>query len=72
MSKDNEGKIVDELADLNTAYSKFFLQYYDLKMVVIDLRPLRDFITRTDGTIDENGYDVIKKYDVMVLSPEVN
>jgi hypothetical protein len=73
MSKDNEGKIVDELADPNTAYSHFFLKYYDpKKWVVIDLRPLRHFITRTDDTIDENGYDTIKKYDVMVLSPEIN
>jgi hypothetical protein len=73
MSKDNEGKVVDELEDPNTLYSKFFLKYYDpKKWVVIDLRPMRAFITRTDGTIDENGYDVIKKYDVMVLSPEVN
>jgi hypothetical protein len=73
MSKDNEGKVLDEMADPNTAYSKFFLKYYDpKKWVVIDLRPMRAFITRTDGTIDENGYDVIKKYDVMVLSQEVN
>jgi hypothetical protein len=73
MSKDNEGKVVDELEDPNTPYSKFFLKYYDpKKWVVIDLRPMRAFITRTDGTIDENGYDVITKYDVMVLSPEVN
>jgi hypothetical protein len=73
MSKDNEGKVVDELADPNTAYSHFFLKYYHpKKWVVIDLRPLRDFITRTDGTIDENAYDTIKKYDVMVLSPEIN
>ncbi len=73
MSKDNEGKVIDELADPNTAYSHFFLKYYDpKKWIVIDLRPMRAFLTRTDGTIDENGYDVIRKYDVMALSPEVN
>jgi hypothetical protein len=73
MSKDNEGKVMDELADPNTPYSHFFLKYYDpKKWVVIDLRPMRAFLTITDGTIDENGYDIIKKYDVMVLSPEVN
>jgi hypothetical protein len=73
MSTNNEGKVMDELADPNTPYSPFFLKYYDAKKwIVIDLRPMRAFITKTDGTIDENGYDVIKKYDVMVLSPEVN
>jgi hypothetical protein len=73
MSKDSEGKVWDELEDPKTPYSKFFLKYYDpKKWVVINLRPMRAFITRTDGTIDENGYDVIKKYDIMVLSPEVN
>jgi hypothetical protein len=73
MSKDNKGKVWDEMEDPQTPYSKFFLKYYDpKKWVVLDLRPMRAFITRTDGTVDENGYDVIKKYDVMVLSPEVN
>jgi hypothetical protein len=73
MSKDSERKVWDELEDPKTPYSTFFLKYYDpKKWVVIDLRPMRAFITRTDGTIDDNGYDVIKKYDVMVLSPEVN
>jgi hypothetical protein len=73
MSKDNNDKIVDELADPNTPYSPYFLKQYNAsKWIVIDLRPMRAFITRTDGSIDENGYEIIKKYDIMVLSPEIN
>ncbi|MGG9964743.1 hypothetical protein [Ferruginibacter sp. SUN106] len=73
MSKDNNDKIVDELSDPNTPYSPYFLKQYNAnKWIVIDLRPMRAFITRTDGSIDENGYEIIKKYDIMVLSPEIN
>ncbi len=73
MSKGRDGKIIDALTDADTEYSTYFLQKYDsAKWVVIDLRPLRAFITRPDGTIDAKGYEIIRKYDVMVLSPEIS
>lgn len=73
MSLGRDGKIIDALTDPDTEYSTFFLKQYNAdKWVVIDLRPLRDFITQPDGSIDEKGYEIIRKYDVLVISPEVD
>jgi hypothetical protein len=72
MSKDKDGAIMDELDNKDSDYSPYFLKQYDSsKWVVIDMRPFRQFLTREDGTIDEKGYEFIRKYDIVVIAPEV-
>jgi hypothetical protein len=69
--KNKEGQIIDELQNKETEYSIFFLQQYKKdNWVVIDMRPLRKKLA-FDNTLDKNTYEIIEKYDVIVLSPEI-
>jgi hypothetical protein len=69
--KNDKDELIDELQNNETSYSRVFLNQYDKNnWVVIDLKPLRNQL-RYDKTVDENTYEIIDKYDIIVLSPEI-
>jgi hypothetical protein len=69
--KNKKGEIEDELSDQEGGCSQLFLQQYQQdKWVVIDMRPLRGKLLH-DKTLDEKTYEIIEKYDVIVISPEI-
>jgi hypothetical protein len=69
--KNKKGEIKDELSDKESDCSQLFLQQYQQgKWVVIDMRPLRGKLLQ-DKTLDEKTYEIIEKYDVIVISPEI-
>ncbi|MGC4102323.1 hypothetical protein [Ferruginibacter sp.] len=66
-----KGKIIDDLENPDNEYPKEFLKLYDKeKWVVVDLRPLRIRYSN-DKTLTEDTYQIIYKYDFVVVSPEV-
>ncbi|WP_337043137.1 hypothetical protein [Emticicia sp. 17c] len=66
-----DGRIIDDLASTENEYPKEFLQLYDKdKWVVVDLRPFR-VRYRNDKTLTDDTYQIIDKYDFVVVSPEV-
>lgn len=72
LSKNNKGVVVDEMLQKTSEYSKFFMAHSQKdKWVVIDLKPLRAAL-KHDKTLDEVTYEIIEKYDTIILSPEIN
>jgi hypothetical protein len=70
--KNNKDVVVDEMLQKNSEYSKFFMVHYQKNTwVVIDLKPLRAAL-KHDKTIDDVTYEIIEKYDTIILSPEIN
>lgn len=68
---EEEGKIVDEMDNPKTEYSKEFLNLYDKdKWIVLDLKPLR-FKIKYDKTLSLEAYQTIEKYDFIAISPEI-
>ncbi|OIN57287.1 hypothetical protein [Arsenicibacter rosenii] len=66
-----DGKVIDDLASSQPEYPREFLQLYDKeKWVVIDLRPLRVRYAN-DKTLSEDIYQLLYKYDFVVVSPEI-
>ena len=66
-----KGKLVDNLESADNEYPVEFLKLYDKeKWVVIDLRPFR-IRYNNDKTLTEDTYQIIDKYDFVVVSPEV-
>ncbi|WP_428657740.1 hypothetical protein [Runella sp.] len=66
-----DGKIIDDFESAESDYPKEFLKLYDKeKWVLVDLRPLR-VRYNNDKTLTEDTYQIIDKYDFIVVSPEV-
>ncbi|PKK38249.1 hypothetical protein BWI96_00170 [Siphonobacter sp. SORGH_AS_0500] len=66
-----DGKIIDDYESAENEYPKEFLKLYNKeKWVVVDLRPLR-VRYRNDKTLTEDTYQLIDKYDFVVVSPEI-
>jgi len=66
-----KGVIIDDLESEYNEYPKEFLKLYDKeKWVVVDLRPFR-VRYKNDKTLTEDTYQLIYKYDFVVVSPEV-
>ncbi len=66
-----KGKVIDDLASEENEYPREFLKLYDSeKWMVVDVRPLRNRL-RADKTLTEDTYQIIYKYDFIVVSPEV-
>jgi hypothetical protein len=65
------GELIDDLENPDNEYPKEFLKLYDKeKWVVIDLQPFR-IRYNNDKTLSEDTYQIIDKYDFIVVSPEV-
>ena len=68
----SKGKLHDELTDKVTNYSRYFLKMFNKnEWTVVDLRPLKGKF-ENDKSLDERTYEIIDKYDIIVISPEVN
>jgi len=66
-----KGELIDDLSDPDGEYSKEFLKLYNKDLwIVVDLRPLR-IRYKYDKTLSEATYQIIDKYDFIVVSPEV-
>jgi hypothetical protein len=66
-----KGKVIDDLESEEGEYPKEFLQLYDKdKWIVVDLRALR-LTYNHDKTLTDDTYQIIYKYDFVVVSPEV-
>lgn len=65
------GKIMDDLKSDENEYPKEFLKLYDKnKWIVLDMRKLRGRFSN-DKTLTEDTFQIIDKYDFIVVSPEV-
>lgn len=66
-----DGKTVDDLESAENEYPREFLKLYDRdKWVVIDIRKMRGRYSN-DKTLTEDTYQIIDKYDFIVVSPEI-
>jgi hypothetical protein len=66
-----KGELIDDLTDPDGEYPKEFLKLYNKDLwIVVDLRPLR-IRYKYDKTLSEATYQIIDKYDFIVVSPEV-
>ena len=67
-------RLQNEYYDLESEYNEYpkeFLKLYDKnKWIVLDTRPLRTRL-RNDRTLSQDTYQLIYKYDFVVVSPEV-
>ncbi|MDI9867900.1 hypothetical protein [Flectobacillus roseus] len=66
-----KGELIDDLEDPDGEYPKEFLKLYQKdQWVVVDMRPLR-VRYKNDKTLSEATYQIMDKYDFIVVSPEV-
>lgn len=66
-----KGELIDDLTDPDGEYPKEFLKLYNKELwIVVDLRPLR-IRYKYDKTLSEATYQIIDKYDFIVVTPEV-
>lgn len=67
----NDGKIIDDLENPESDYPKEFLKLYEKdKWIVLDIKSLKK-IFRFDKSLSDSAYKIIEKYDLIVVSPEI-
>jgi hypothetical protein len=67
----NESKIIDDLENSESDYPKEFLKLYVKdKWVVLDIKSLKESL-RFDKSLSDYAYEIIEKYDLIVISPEI-
>ncbi|OJW12768.1 hypothetical protein [Mucilaginibacter sp. 44-25] len=63
------GKLVDDLLNDENENPRIFSKFYDKdRWVLIDLRQLK---IKNDSTLPKDAYQLIEKYDYVLISPEI-
>lgn len=67
----DDGKVIDDLENIKSDYAAEFLKLYQKdQWVVLDLKTLKKSLN-FDHSLSEKAYGIIEKYDIVVISPEI-